>query len=153
VTHVELLPVMAFDEQDVPPAVAAGGLRNYWGYSTHSFWSPHPGYCVDPARAPHELRALTDALQPPWHHTQARLLRFTLAGLVPGEEDLHVVLNMSEQAVDVALPSIRGRQWHIAIATANASPLDIAARPRQRPHRNSSYFVRARSVAVLEARG
>ena len=62
VTHVELLPVMAFDEQDVPPAVAARGLRNYWGYSTHSFHSPHPGYCVDPARAPQEFRALTDAL-------------------------------------------------------------------------------------------
>jgi glycogen operon protein len=62
VTHVELLPVMAFDEQDVPPAVAARGLRNYWGYSTHSFYSPHPRYCVDPARAADEFRSLTDAL-------------------------------------------------------------------------------------------
>ncbi len=48
ITHVELLPVMAFDEQSVPPAVAARGLRNYWGYNTHSFWSPHPRYCVAP---------------------------------------------------------------------------------------------------------
>src|SRR6185369_8655293 len=62
VTHVELLPVMAFDEQDVPPAVAANGLKNYWGYSTHSFYSPHPAYCVDPAHAPGEFRAMTDAL-------------------------------------------------------------------------------------------
>ena len=62
VTHVELLPVMAFDEQDVPPAVAARGLRNYWGYSTHSFYSPHPRYCVDTARADWEFRALIDAL-------------------------------------------------------------------------------------------
>jgi isoamylase len=62
VTHVELLPAMAFDEQDVPAAVAARGLRNYWGYSTHSFWSPHPRYCIDPARADAEFRALTDAL-------------------------------------------------------------------------------------------
>jgi glycogen operon protein len=62
VTHVELMPVMAFDPQDVPPTAAARGLGNYWGYSTHSFWSPHPGYCRDPARAPHEFRALTDAL-------------------------------------------------------------------------------------------
>ena len=62
VTHVELLPVMAFDEQDVPAAVAARGLRNYWGYSTHSFYSPHPRYCVEPARAVEEFRALTDAL-------------------------------------------------------------------------------------------
>ncbi|BDG01463.1 glycogen debranching enzyme [Anaeromyxobacter oryzae] len=62
VTHVELMPVMAFDEQDVPAAVRARGLRNYWGYSTHSFHSPHPRYCVDPAAADREFRALTDAL-------------------------------------------------------------------------------------------
>ena len=31
VTHVELLPVMAFDEQDVPRAARARGLSNYWG--------------------------------------------------------------------------------------------------------------------------
>ena len=62
ITHVELLPVMAFDAQDVPAQAAAHGLRNYWGYSTHGYWAPHPGYCVDPARAPHEFRALVDAL-------------------------------------------------------------------------------------------
>jgi glycogen operon protein len=62
VTHVELLPVMAFDEQDVPAAAAARGLRNYWGYSTHSFFSPHPGYCVDPALADREFRVFTDAM-------------------------------------------------------------------------------------------
>jgi isoamylase len=62
VSHVELMPVMAYDEQDVPHAVAARGLSNYWGYSTHSFYSPHPRYCVDPARAPQEFRAMTDAL-------------------------------------------------------------------------------------------
>jgi isoamylase len=62
VTHVELLPVMAFDEQDMPPVVAARGLRNYWGYCTHSFWSPHPRYCLDPEHGAAEFRALTDAL-------------------------------------------------------------------------------------------
>ena len=62
ITHVELLPVMAFDEQDVPEAAFARGLRNYWGYSTHSFFSPHPRYCVNPADAHREFRALTDAL-------------------------------------------------------------------------------------------
>ena len=62
VTHVELQPVMAFDEQDVPPQVARRGLSNYWGYSTHSFYSPHPRFCVDPRRAPQEFRALSDAL-------------------------------------------------------------------------------------------
>ncbi len=63
VTHVELLPVMAFDEDDVPPAVAARGLRNYWGYSPHSFYSPHPAYCVRPDRGEHvaEFRDMVEA--------------------------------------------------------------------------------------------
>ncbi|WP_061159428.1 glycogen debranching protein GlgX [Caballeronia temeraria] len=62
ITHVELLPVMAFDEQDIPASAAERGLRNYWGYSTHSFYSPHPRYCVEPARAPQEFRDFVDAL-------------------------------------------------------------------------------------------
>jgi isoamylase len=64
VTHVELLPVMAFDEQHVPAGAAARGLHNVWGYSTHSFHSPHPHYCVTPRDGTHgrEFRALVDAL-------------------------------------------------------------------------------------------
>ena len=64
ITHVELLPVMAFDEQDVPPGSAALGLENYWGYSTHSFFAPHPGYCVTPGQGTQqrEFRDLVKAL-------------------------------------------------------------------------------------------
>lgn len=64
ITHVELLPVMAFDEQDVPPETAALGLKNYWGYSTHSFFSPHPGYATNPEQGSHvrEFRDLVKAL-------------------------------------------------------------------------------------------
>ena len=64
ITHVELLPVSAFDEQDVPPSVEARGLRNYWGYSPHSFYSPHPRYCATPERGTHqrEFRELVEAL-------------------------------------------------------------------------------------------
>jgi glycogen operon protein len=62
ITHVELMPVMAFDTQDVPPRTAALGLENYWGYSTHSFFAPHPGYSVDPGRARDEFRDMVKAL-------------------------------------------------------------------------------------------
>ncbi len=64
ITHVEFLPVMAFDEQDAPSGVLARGLKNYWGYSTHSFFSPHPGYCVSPERgnSPQEFKNLVKAL-------------------------------------------------------------------------------------------
>ncbi|MBV8097620.1 MAG: glycogen-debranching protein, partial [Verrucomicrobia bacterium] len=64
ITHVEFLPVIAFDDQDVPPAVEARSLRNYWGYSPHSFYSPHPHYYVKPEQGTHqnEFRQLIDAL-------------------------------------------------------------------------------------------
>jgi glycogen operon protein len=64
ITHVELMPVMAFDEQDVPASVAERGLGNYWGYSTHSYFSPHPGYCVSPHAGAHarEFRDMVKAL-------------------------------------------------------------------------------------------
>lgn len=64
ITHVELLPVMAFDEQHVPPGVQARGLKNYWGYSTHSFYSPHPGFCITPELGTHEeeFKTLVKAL-------------------------------------------------------------------------------------------
>ncbi len=64
ITHIELLPIMAFDEQDVPRGTSALGLKNYWGYSTHSFFSPHPGYCVTPEQGTHvqEFRDLVKAL-------------------------------------------------------------------------------------------
>jgi isoamylase len=64
ITHVELMPVMAFDEQFVPDFVAARGLNNYWGYNTHSFFSPHPGYCVTPELGTHahEFKELVKAL-------------------------------------------------------------------------------------------
>lgn len=64
ITDVELMPVMAFDEQDVPEDAAARGLKNYWGYSTHSFFSPHPGYVVSPEKGTHrrEFRDMVKAL-------------------------------------------------------------------------------------------
>jgi isoamylase len=64
VTDVELLPIMAFDEQDAPQGVRQRGLRNFWGYSTHSFFSPHPGYCISPSEAEHrrEFRDMVKAL-------------------------------------------------------------------------------------------
>ena len=45
ITDVELMPVMAFDEQDLPDEAALKGLTNFWGYSPHSFYSLHPGFC------------------------------------------------------------------------------------------------------------
>jgi isoamylase len=62
ITHVELMPVFAFDEQEVPAGTAERGLRNYWGYSTHSFFALHPGYAVSPADVRTEFRRMVKAL-------------------------------------------------------------------------------------------
>lgn len=64
ITAVELLPVMAFDEQDLPDKARDLDLKNYWGYATHSFFCPHPGYCIDPLSGNHrtEFRDMVKAL-------------------------------------------------------------------------------------------
>jgi isoamylase len=62
ITHVELLPIMAFDEQDVPEGVANKGNVNYWGYSTYGFYAPHPNYCVTPNPVD-EFKELVQALR------------------------------------------------------------------------------------------
>jgi glycogen operon protein len=59
ISAVELLPVFQFDEQDAPP-----GLKNYWGYSTVSFFAPHAGYSsrTDPLGPVDEFRDMVKAL-------------------------------------------------------------------------------------------
>jgi glycogen operon protein len=88
----------------------------------------------------------------PWHDREARFLAFTVAGLTREEEDLYVVLNMSEQTVDTALPSISDRRWHLALDTSRPSPEDILAREQQKLHPSPSYSASPRSVIVLEGR-
>ena len=91
--------------------------------------------------------------EPLWHDRQGRFLGLTIAGISSGEEDLHVILNMSDQTLDAPLPSIASRRWHLALDTSRMSPLDILGRAQQRPHAAPFYSTAARSVSVLEARG
>ncbi|HRV92125.1 MAG TPA: glycogen debranching protein GlgX [Anaerolineae bacterium] len=44
VTAVELLPVFEFDSTDVMREVDGRPLKNYWGYSTMSYFSPHSAF-------------------------------------------------------------------------------------------------------------
>jgi glycogen operon protein len=75
-----------------------------------------------------------------------------MAGVARDEEDLHVILNMSDQAVDAALPSIPGRRWHVALDTSQLPALDIVSREKQSPYDVAFYSANVRSVVVLEAR-
>jgi isoamylase len=64
VTAVELLPVFEFDDSDVSLNPAGDRIRNYWGYSTVAFFSPHSGYCAHIASISqiNEFRDLVKAL-------------------------------------------------------------------------------------------
>ncbi|MFD6895567.1 glycogen debranching protein GlgX [Rhodococcus sp. NPDC060086] len=59
VTAVELLPVHAFVTE---PPVRSRGMRNHWGYSTASFFAPHPGYAATPGNEIAEFRTMVAAL-------------------------------------------------------------------------------------------
>ncbi|WP_353647718.1 glycogen debranching protein GlgX [Nakamurella sp. A5-74] len=59
VTTLELLPVHAIASE---PGLVATGRRNYWGYSTLSFFAPHPGYASAPGRELAEFVQMVDSL-------------------------------------------------------------------------------------------
>jgi len=90
--------------------------------------------------------------EPLWHDHQAQVLAFTLAGRTQAEEDVHVVLNMSDTGIDAQLPEIPARHWHLALDTAARSPLDIIPRPQQLRVDTPPYAVHPRSIVVFEAR-
>jgi isoamylase len=94
-----------------------------------------------------------DLQKPLWHDPQAQILAYTLAGLDDREEDLHVILNMSEATFEAPLPAISGRRWHLAVDTSLPSPTDIVARHLQKSQTADIYSVGPRSVVVFEARG
>lgn len=59
VTTVELLPVHAhLDDQ----FLLDRGLSNFWGYSTLSWFAPHPGWAARPERALDEFRQMVRTL-------------------------------------------------------------------------------------------
>jgi glycogen operon protein len=62
VTAVELLPVFDFDETAVLRVVDGQPLRNYWGYSTMSFFAPQSAYCVSPETGS-QLREFRDMVK------------------------------------------------------------------------------------------
>lgn len=63
ITAVELLPVFEFDDTETRE-FEGQTLTNYWGYSTMSYFAPHPNYCVSPEAGQHvrEFRDMVKAL-------------------------------------------------------------------------------------------
>ncbi len=89
---------------------------------------------------------------PAWQDPQARVLAFTLGAVAKGEEDLHIVLNLSEDPVAAELPVLEGYRWAVAIDTAQSAPADVRNRSEQPPAGPAAVRVSSRSVMVLEAR-
>jgi isoamylase len=78
------------------------------------------------------------------------LLAFTLAGVTPQEQPLHVIFNMWWEARTVAVPAIPGCAWRRVIDTALASPDDITTPDQPQTRTTEQYLVQPRSVVVLE---
>jgi isoamylase len=123
--------------------------RRHPNLTTNRYFSdaPVPGRDI-PGVAWHGARLN----EPLWNDSQARFIAVTIAGLSQDEEDLHLILNMSDQPLEAQLPPISGRRWHLALDTAQDAPADILGRQRQVPQTESSYRVQPRSVVLLEAR-
>ena len=89
---------------------------------------------------------------PSWVDPNAQILAYTLGAAEENEEDLHIILNMSENTVEMPLPQVSEREWCLAIDTAHASPDDIIVPLQQSPVRTPRYTTVPRSVVVLENR-
>ena len=90
--------------------------------------------------------------EPAWGDPNAQVLAFTLGAVAADEEDLHIILNMSEEDLDITLPDTMGRSWCCAVDTAKPSPDDVVERDRQFAVAGDSYRVTPRSVIVFERR-
>ncbi|CAG1770719.1 partial Glycogen operon protein GlgX, partial [uncultured bacterium] len=90
--------------------------------------------------------------EPLWFDNQAQVIAFTLAGCSNDEEDLHIVINMSEHAIDAPLPAIENRRWYLALDTAALPPYDIIGRTEQARVDSESKQINARSIVVFESR-
>ena len=89
---------------------------------------------------------------PGWDDPEARALEFTLAGF-DGEADIHVMMNMYWEPLEFEVPAVAGREWFIAVNTAEASPNDIAEAGEETAFAGPGCVVEARSVVVLVNRG
>jgi len=85
---------------------------------------------------------------PGWDDGQARALGFTLAGF-DDAPDIHVMMNMYWEPLDMAVPMIPAREWTRAVDTSLPSPSDIADPGAETTCSGELYRVNGRSIVVL----
>jgi glycogen operon protein len=89
--------------------------------------------------------------EPQWHDPSSRVLACTLGRTETDEEDLHIIFNMSDDTLQMALPKVQGRNWHLAVDTSAASGKDIIQTAQQIPI-GQTIPVESRSIVVCESR-
>ncbi len=90
--------------------------------------------------------------EPQWQDPSSRVLACTLSRVEPEEEDLHIIFNMSEDSLSMALPELKERTWHLAVDTARSISLDIIEPEQQQVIRENTIQVCSRTIVVCESR-
>lgn len=90
--------------------------------------------------------------EPLWADPNAQMLAFTLGAFQRDEEDIHVMLNMSDSPGEFSLPQLPDRDWQQVIDTSLPPPQDIREIKTQIPIAGTMYMVSPRTVVVLESR-
>ena len=85
---------------------------------------------------------------PGWDDGQAKALGFTLAGF-DDDPDIHVMMNMYWDALDMDIPVIAGWQWMRVVDTSLPIPSDIADPGKEVAYPGLTYKVNPRSIVVL----
>jgi isoamylase len=90
----------------------------------------------------------TELASPGWNDPDARALAWTVAAFDEGA-DIHVMVNMFWEPLSFALPTVAGRQWHLALDTFQPSPDDVTDPGREKPVMADRLTVQGRSIIVL----
>jgi glycogen operon protein len=85
---------------------------------------------------------------PGWDDGGAKALGFTLGGF-DNDPDIHVMMNMHWDPLDMEVPAIAGRQWARSVDTSMPSPSDIADPGMEVVCPIQSYRVNGRSIVAL----
>jgi glycogen operon protein len=85
---------------------------------------------------------------PGWGDGEARALGFTLAGF-EDDPDIHVMMNVCSEPLDMAVPMIPGGQWTRAVDTSLPSLFDISDPGTDMTCSGPSYRVNGRSIVIL----
>lgn len=90
--------------------------------------------------------------RPQWQDLSSRVLACTLSRVEPEEEDLHIILNMSNNNLPMELPELKERTWHLAVDTARSISEDVIEPEKQQPISSKTLQVRSHSIIVCESR-